>query len=225
VESQIINNDSGKIFWNVMSKNKLGKIYCSKPNQNEKQINGAVAISQSGTYKAILKDEKNNPLSSEISQTFFINKATGKSISLSVPPNKSYAGNGAQSLVDGVQNKMGMPKSAQFLGFWGDDIDIIIDLQNELNIDSILLHSFEQKASWIYRPKEVTFLLSEDGVNYIQNAEKPEISGNSSLIYSQKMSSKARFIKVSLKNIGLIPENNPGAGNNAWIFLDEIEVK
>jgi hexosaminidase len=67
--------------------------------------------------------------------------------------------------------------------------------------------------------------LSNDGINYTQIAEKPEISGISNLIYGQKISSKARFIKISIKNIGLIPENNPGAGNNAWIFLDEIEVK
>ncbi len=225
LESHVINNDSGKIFWHLISKNKLGKIYCTVPNQNEKQINEVVPISQSGEYKAILKDEKNNPLSSEINQTFFINKATGKPISISVQPNKSYAANGAKTLVDGIQNKMGMPKSAQFLGFWGDDVEVIIDLQEEMNVDSILLHSFEQKASWIYRPKEVTFMLSYDGINYTQNAEKSEISGISNLIYCQKISSKARFLKISIKNIGLIPENNPGAGNNAWIFLDEIEVK
>ena len=81
------------------------------------------------------------------------------------------------SLVDGIQNKMGMPKSAQFLGFWGDDVDVIIDLQNEMNIDSILLHSFEQKASWIYRPKEVNFLLSTDGINYTQNSGSDSDNG------------------------------------------------
>jgi hexosaminidase len=225
VESQVINNDSGKIFWNLITKNKLGKIYCTTPNESEKQINGAVQILQSGQYKAILKDEKNKPLSSGISQTFFFNKATGKPISISIQPNKSYAANGARSLVDGIQNKMGMPKSAQFLGFWGDDVDVIIDLQEQTRVDSILLHSFEQKASWIYRPKEVTFSMSNDGINYTQTLEKPEISGNSNLIYSQKLSSKARFIKISIKNIGLIPENNPGASNKAWIFLDEVEVK
>jgi len=225
LESHVINNDSGKIFWHLISKNKLSKIYCKAPNQSEKVISQAVPITQSGEYKAILKDEKNKPLSSEISQTFFINKATGKPISLSVSPNKSYAADGAKTLVDGIQNKMGMPKSAQFLGFWGDDVDLTIDLQEEMNIDSILLHSFEQRASWIYRPKEVTFMYSDDGINFIQHAEKPQISGISNLIYRQKIASKTRFIKISIKNIGLIPENNPGAGNNAWIFLDEIEVK
>lgn len=225
VESHVINNDLGKIFWQLISKNKLGKIYYKAPNQNEKKINEAVPITQSGAYKAILKDEKNNPLSSEISQTFYINKATGKPISISVQPNKSYAGNGAQSLVDGIQNKMGMPKSAQFLGFWGDDVDVIIDLQKEMNVDSILLHSFEQKASWIYRPKSVKFMIGKNEKEFVEINDETKISGVSNLIYGQKVGKLARFIKISIKNIGIIPENNPGAGNNAWIFLDEIEVK
>lgn len=225
LESHVNNNDSGRIFWQLISKNKLGKIYCTTPNQSEKQINEAVSITQSGEYKAILKDEKNNPLSSEISQTFFINKATGKPISISIQPNKSYAANGAKSLVDGIQNKMGMPKSAQFLGFWGDDVDVIIDLQQEMNVDSILLHSFEQKASWIYRPKSVKFMVGTNEKELIVLNEETKISGVSNLIYAQKVEKLARFIKISIKNIGKIPESNPGAGNNAWIFLDEIEVK
>lgn len=225
LESHVINNDSGKIFWHLISKNKLGKIYCKTPNQSEKEIKEAVAISQSGEYKAILKDEKNIPLSSEISQTFFINKATGKPISISIQPNKSYAADGAKTLVDGIQNKMGMPKSAQFLGFWGDDVDVIIDLQKEMNVESILLHSFEQKASWIYRPKSVKFLVGINEKELVELNEETKISGVSNLIYTQKIEKLARFIKISIKNIGLIPEKNPGAGNNAWIFLDEIEVK
>jgi hexosaminidase len=196
-----------------------------KSNKLKKELLKKVKDYQKNKETEVIKDEKNKPLSSEISQTFFFNKATGKPISMSIQPNKSYAANGAKTLVDGIQNKMGMPKSAQFLGFWGDDVDVIIDLQNEMNIDSILLHSFEQKASWIYRPKVVNFSLSNDGVSYTQTSEKPQISGISNLIYSKKMASKARFIKISIKNIGLIPENNPGASNKAWIFIDEIEVK
>ncbi len=225
IESHVINNDSGEIFWQLISKNKLGKIYYTAPNQSEKEINEAVIISQSGEYKAILKDEKNNPLSSEISQTFFINKATGKPISISVQPNKSYAADGAKTLVDGIQNKMGMPKSSQFLGFWGDDVDVVIDLQEETDVNSILLHSFEQKASWIYRPESVKFMVGKNEKEFVELKEEIKISGASNLIYTQKVEKLTRFIKLSIKNIGLIPENNPGAGNNTWIFLDEIEVK
>ena len=33
-----------------------------------------------------------------------------------------------------------------------------------------------------------------------------------------------RFVKVVVTNWGEIPAGNPGAGNKAWLFVDEIEV-
>jgi len=33
-----------------------------------------------------------------------------------------------------------------------------------------------------------------------------------------------RYIRVIAKNYGIIPSGNPGAGNPAWLFADEIEV-
>ena len=33
-----------------------------------------------------------------------------------------------------------------------------------------------------------------------------------------------RFVKVVVKNQGTIPEGSPGAGNKAWLFIDEIEI-
>jgi hexosaminidase len=34
----------------------------------------------------------------------------------------------------------------------------------------------------------------------------------------------ARYIKIKLVNYGIIPENNSGVGNKAWLFVDELEV-
>ena len=36
--------------------------------------------------------------------------------------------------------------------------------------------------------------------------------------------SKARYIKVTLKNYGVCPSWHLGAGGDTWIFLDEIEI-
>ncbi len=58
-------------------------------------------------------------LGTPVTQNFFFNKATGKKISLTNPPSKSYPGNGAFTLVDGVQNEKGLSKSKEFLGFNG----------------------------------------------------------------------------------------------------------
>ena len=34
-----------------------------------------------------------------------------------------------------------------------------------------------------------------------------------------------RYIKVLAKNRGPIPDNEPGDGNRAWLFMDEIEIQ
>ena len=36
---------------------------------------------------------------------------------------------------------------------------------------------------------------------------------------------KVQFVKVLVKNWGTIPEGNPGAGNKAWLFVDEIGIE
>ena len=33
-----------------------------------------------------------------------------------------------------------------------------------------------------------------------------------------------RYVKFLVKNWGIIPEDNPGAGKKPWLFVDEIEV-
>ena len=34
-----------------------------------------------------------------------------------------------------------------------------------------------------------------------------------------------QFVKVTVENFGIIPDGQPGAGNKAWLFADEITVE
>ena len=34
----------------------------------------------------------------------------------------------------------------------------------------------------------------------------------------------ARYAKIVAKNYGVIPNGQPGAGNPAWLFVDEVQV-
>ena len=49
-----------------------------------------------------------------LSQKFSFNKATGKKITLATEPNKSYPGDGAFTLVNGVQNEKALSRSREF---------------------------------------------------------------------------------------------------------------
>jgi hexosaminidase len=115
-------------------------------------------------------------------------------------------------------------KSSQFLGFSGTDLIANIDLGEIVSIDSVKFHAFEQNASWIYRPSQVSIFESENGVTYSLSAILSEPEGKSNLIYKLAKPTKTRFLRIMAQNFGMIPSGMPGAGNRAWLFADEIEV-
>ncbi len=160
-----------------------------------------------------------------MSQEFSFNKATGKKINLVNEPSKGYPGDGAFTLVNGVQNLRGLSRSSEFIGFAGKDMDAIIDLGENTSISEIVLHCLEQTGSWIYRPLSVSFYSSNNGKDYtlLEATSKPE--GTRLMVYKTKKKSQGRYVKVVAKNRGTIGTGLPGAGNPAWLFTDEIEVK
>jgi len=164
----------------------------------------------------------------QISQKFFINKATGKKITLTGPPARTYQGDGAFTLVNGIQNERGLDKPREFLGFNGTDCEAIIDLGSVQQISNVRAHVFEQTFSWIYRPKFFRVLISSDSTAYTEMGMTDLVSFNSNnqngVMSVEQKSVAARYIKIKLGNYGMIPPNNPGAGSKAWLFVDEIEV-
>jgi hexosaminidase len=116
-------------------------------------------------------------------------------------------------------------RSSQFLGFLGNEVEAVIDLGKEEKISELILHAFEEKDSWIYAPKKVSFYMSNDGKNYSLIENVFNFSGKHNLVFKISVNQTARFVKIIADNFGLIPSGNPGAGNEAWLFVDEIEVK
>ena len=175
----------------------------------------------------------NNKRVGDTKQSFRFNKATGKKITLANQPSKNYPGDGAFTLVNGVQNEKGMAKSSEFLGFNGTDMEAIIDLNKETEISKVIVHVLEQNGSWIYLPSkvEVTFipdvdLATADLKNFpstIRTIDPVEDKGAKTITVENNQ--KCRYVKIKAKNYGIIPAGNPGAGNPAWLFVDEIEVQ
>ncbi|HRF27496.1 MAG TPA: hypothetical protein PKW54_09160, partial [Ferruginibacter sp.] len=64
-----------------------------------------IPVKTPGTYGAYL--EHPDLPGKWIWQTFALNKATAKKVTLKQEPNKSYSLGGASTLVDGIQNTLG----------------------------------------------------------------------------------------------------------------------
>jgi hexosaminidase len=179
---------------------------------------------------SILKDSQFLKISS---QKFSFNKATGKKITLTTEADKKYPGDGAFTLVNGVQNEKGMLKSSEFLGFNGTDMEALIDLGKTTEISNVIVHVLEQNGSWIYLPSQVKVIFIPD-VDFTENDLKNfpsttrpvnPVEDMGAKTISVENIQKCRYIKVTAKNFGLIPAGKPGAGNPAWLFVDEIEVR
>ena len=160
-----------------------------------------------------------------ITQHFIFNKATGKKITLEKQASKSYPGDGAFTLVNGVQNTKGMSKTKEFLGFNGEDCIATIDLGKEESISFVKVHYLHHPGSWIHQPSAVSISVSNDGINFLPVGLSNPTIANNEAINEFLQPTKARYIKVHVANFGTIPAGNAGAGSKAWLFVDEIEVQ
>src|SRR5260221_4499621 len=187
-------------------------------------------INRTSTLTASLK-RKSEDLDitlSSIQQTFNFNKATGKKITLTTPPSDNYPGDGAFTLVNGVQNEKGLLRSKEFLGFNGTDCEALIDIGSLQNLTSVTVHFFQQQGSRIWPPLSMEVLVSDNGQYFsssLGKTDKLNITNGANGTMTVKGSRFGSFIKVQIKNWGTIPEGNPGAGNKPWLFVDEIEVQ
>ena len=105
-----------------------------------------------------------------------------------------------------------------------------IDLQKETEIKRLGGGFLQVARSWIWMPTRIEFETSADGVNFTKVADiKTDIAAEDmdSKIrdYTQTISTvKARFVRVHAYNFGKIPSWHPGAGGDAYIFVDEIII-
>lgn len=222
--NKIIPVKNNGIAWQLSSTDKNAKIIYKYNNEVIKNYTGPVSLNASGKISAALADENNRPIGNWINQDIFINKATGKPVTLSNEPEKNYPGQGGFTLNDGVQNNRGMSRTAEFIGFLGRDVDVVIDLQSAQKINTIKAHVLQHKGSWIFAPHSVTYFKSMDGVNYEKIGDVYSYRGKSNLVYTIEDNINARYIKVRFTNLGNIPEGETGAGKKAWMFIDEIEI-
>ena len=228
-----IDNGDG-IIWKLESKNPTDNICISAVSGSNdefiKRTPAIFAVKRNAQLKATICKE--GQAKTYITQNFSFNKATGKKITLVLPPHKSYPGDGAFTLVNAVQNEKGLAKSNEFLGFLGTDLDATIDLGTITNVSKIVIHTLDQNGSWIYLPKEIevsfipyidtTVIANHTPVETIMLKVKDE---NNLQIINLPEAKTCRYIRVLVKNFGMIPSGKPGAGNPAWLFVEEIEVE
>ena len=144
--------------------------------------------------------------------------------------NRQYTGGGDIGLIDTIRGTVNFA-SGEWQGYQGQDFVAVIDLQRETEIKKLGGGFLQVARSWIWMPTKVEFEVSNDNVSWRKVAEiKPDVAPEDMKEqfkdYKTAISPvKARFIRVKATNFGKIPAWHPGAGDNAFIFVDEIFIE
>jgi hypothetical protein len=99
------------------------------------------------------------------------------------------------------------------------------------HVDMIKTGFLQDQKSWIFMPEYVEFFISEDGNNFqsigrennlIDARQGGGVVHDFSILARNK---EIRYIRVYAKNRAICPEWHPGAGNPAWLFIDEVVIE
>ncbi|WP_333876514.1 glycoside hydrolase family 20 protein [Flavobacterium sp.] len=197
----------------------------TQPTAQSKSYDQPLEITKSQTIKATYFE--NGLAKSNVAEQFFrIHKATSQLVSLQNQPKGSYAKGGGFTLVDGIKGdtaKFGQ----HWLGFSGTDLIATIDLGSKQKINHLSIGLLSSPSSWIYFPKKVTFQVSEDMIQFktVGTFSFEEIQKAKGQVELNCKNKNIQFVKVTVENFGTIPDGQPGAGNKAWLFADEITVE
>jgi hypothetical protein len=145
-----------------------------------------------------------------------------------VPPNKPYDRIADTALTDGLLG--GATFNESWVGWEKIDGEVIIDLGEVKEIESVEADFLHKLGSWILLPKSMTCHTSVDNISYspmgrseIEEDRSPEVKFVSfDIKASEKI--KARYIKVHFENVGIGPSWHYGVGYPVWFFVDEIWV-
>lgn len=163
-------------------------------------------------------------------KTIVFHKGIGAKVEYQVLPDSRYPGQGDKSLVDGLKGTLNH-RDGLWQGFNGDDLDITIDLGSEKTIKTVAASFYQSQRNWIFLPQSIEVNISTDGNNWAgiktaENTESPQKDGSFTHTLSINFDSvNARFIKLKAKNLGTCPAWHPGAGDSAWLFVDEVVVE
>ncbi|MCB2220150.1 MAG: family 20 glycosylhydrolase [Bacteroidetes bacterium] len=186
------------------------------------------SIDSSVIIKAgIFKDDQ---LKEAISKKEIIfHKAFGLRGILRMEPNQNYMAKGSLSLTDGLKGSDNF-RDGYWLGFQGDDLDFTVDLEKPVNIQQVSISFLQNEGAWIIMPKEVKIEILDSEMQVmakvvIQPEYQPEVVGTWIEDVAIDFDNiQGNIIHILAKNYGRLPDWHAYAGNEAWIFVDEVVV-
>lgn len=210
--------------------NKSAKVFYSINEKPFSKYQSPFSIKESAVIR-FYSDEGQGQISDTISAQFF-KKPNNYTIDIKSKYNPQYHAGGTEGLLDGIYGNENWRKG-EWQGYQNQDFEAVIDLQKRTKIKTISANFLQDTRAWILMPTQVEFYVSNDNQHFtkvgtLENKVNPKDNEVQMQKLTAKTSTKARYVKVIARNFGALPEWHQGHGfkdGNAFIFIDEIEIK
>ena len=190
----------------------------SSPKTNSKVYEKPISIDRTMTIKAAVFDQQLR-LKSSFEEEVIFHKAFGQKAVLNVNPHASYDTGGTEALTNGIAGSEKRYGDSEWLGFWGDDLDITIDLGKRTMVNSVSTRFFNANGQWIYAPKTLKIKTDKAEFPFTLKGSQQQL-----VEHTFPVSTETRYIRIEIPSYGIIPEGRQGEGHPAWTFIDEIIV-
>ena len=155
-----------------------------------------------------------------------------KKLTYITKPAPQYTENGEQGLIDRLYGTTNY-RIGGWQG-WQSDMEVVVDLLRSKTVTSVGVDCLENMRSWVFFPTKVEVSVSNDGQTY-QPWAKVENTDFAAIRERQEESVQhtfvcrgpyvtARYLRIKATNYGKMPDWHVSAGEQAWCFVDEIEV-
>ena len=226
ISAPMIFKDSATI--RISTNSVLDRTYYSINNEPYKLYEKYFTVNATSTIRAYVSREKD---SGAIAQgVFYKMKHPNWKIKYYAQYNKQYGGGGDEALIDGITGDENWRKGF-WQGFQGQDFEVIIDMGALTEVKGANATFLQDSRSWIIFPARVEFSFSADGNTFVNKKEvHSSLPANNTdvkiLGYGfSNANYKARYVKIKAINFGKLPDWHQGKGGDAFIFVDEIDIK
>lgn len=188
------------------------------------QRNGKVGMNESGLYSDVYLMGLRRFLDLDISGDF----AFQKRITSDIPAESNYCNGSLAVLTDGAKGSDDYKMN--WLGWWGKDVTLTLDLDSVLTMGKITISTLSCPKSWILHPLSVACEVSLDGDKWqwlgtLDGDGLNPVPAEAIKEYTFMAENNFRYVRFQITGTKTLPAWHPSYGNPSWFFLDEIMVR
>lgn len=167
---------------------------------------------------------------SGVSTARFVKAGHDWDITLQTPCEQQYTGGGHNALIDGITGSAEWRKG-RWQGWQHTDMQVLIDLKKIQRVNGVAARFLQDTRSWIVLPKTVEAAFSEDGLHFTAMPSVAsalpvtDLTPQVNTIIIPMNGVNARYIRLTARQYGQMPDWHEGRGGATHIFSDEIVVR